>query len=378
MAVTVLLAILLGLVIHRLIRDPEAVADPSDGSSNASTDPAKPAALAYLAADELALVIDGRVVRRIEGDFSRYRTAPGWTSSGRYVFAITASDTDDAAVAVIDRTTTTSFSVPCAGCSSVNSVGAEDVFLVDGKRRIQRLALTRGRDGTPEPVDVSVRFSQQLTALAGLPEVALFAGANLDSTAAYGGPEQLLLASPDGQIKRIGTTKGNVAVSRGTAATTTAYGGARMAFVESGHFDACRENATITVLDPVTGRRQETPGLNAADGPTPDGADGRGSRVFDLWWEEGLLYATTIGWSCANASTWVHDDPILWRLETNSSWSRVRGQLPTQSVRTRSGLVFATLSPVTDGQSTTTLTWYSGPSRQVIHPAVLAIATPPQ
>ncbi|MFG2011491.1 hypothetical protein ACGFNF_20735 [Micromonospora sp. NPDC048868] len=378
MAATVLSAVLLGLLIHHLIRDPAPLADPLDGSSSAPAEPSKPSTLAYLAADELALLVDGRLVSRIEGDFSGYRTAPGWTSSGRYVFAVTAAGTDEATVAVIDRTTATSFSLPCVGCSSAISVGTDEVLVVDAKRRIHRLALPRGRDGTPEPLDAPVRFSQQLTALAGLPEVALFAGADLDTTAAYGGPEQLLLASSDGQVKRIGTTKGNIAVSRGTAAATTAYGGARMAFVEGGHFDACRENATVTVLDPATGRRQETPGLDAAEGPTPFGVDGRGSRVVDLWWEDGLLYATTIGWSCGEASVWAHGAPILWRLEANSSWSRVRGQLPTQSVRTRSGLVFASLAPATDGQSATALTWFSGPEQRVVHPAVTAIATPPQ
>jgi hypothetical protein len=337
-----------------------------------------PPTLAYLAADELALVVDGRVVRRAKGDFSGYGTPPGWTGSGRYVFAVTASGTPDAAIAVIDRSTVTSFSVPCTGCSSVTSVGTDDVLLVDGERRIRRLALARGRDGTPDPVDAPVRFSQQLTALAGLPEMALLAGADRGTTAAYGGPEQLLLVSPDGQVRRIGTTKANIAVSRGTAAATTAYGGARMAFVEGVHADACRENATVTVLDPATGRRQETPGFDAAEGPTPYDAYGRGSWVLDLWWEDGLLYATTREWACVETSAEAHGDPVLWRLETNGSWNRVRGQLPTQSVRTRSGLVFANLAPADDGQDAAALTWYSGPEQWVVHPAVTAIATPPR
>lgn len=366
------LTLLLGFALHNLAdtgprSGPAAI---SDGSPDTSS-----RILAYVAADELALVVDGRVVARVGGDFRR--AAPGWTADGRYVFAL-AAGTKDSAITVIDRETLDTFTVPCPRCGSVAPIGGDDVILVDGTRRIHRLDLARGSAAQPVAVDLPISFSQQLTAVAGLPQVTLFAGADRDTTTRYGGPEDLLLAHADGRIERIGRTNSALAVFGGTAASSTGYGGARMAYVGGGHFNACRTTASITVLDPATGSTQSTFHVPGPEWSAPYGTEGHGSRVLDLWWgEDRLLYATTQAWYCENGFHQVLDEPILRRLEPDGSWATVKGQLPTRSVRARSGRAFANLAPIVDEHGYAPLIWYSGPDQTVINPKVLAIATPP-
>lgn len=369
MALLAVLALLLGFVLRDYLRsDPPARSSSALGKSVETSR----RILAYVAADEFALVVDGQVVSRASGDY--HRRAPSWTNDGRYAFAIMSAAKSEAVV-VIDRETLGTFTVPCPGCYSVVPVDQDDVLLVDGVRRIHRLDLAQGPDGRPVRIDTPITFSQQLTALAGLPELTLFAGADRDTTAAYGGPEELVLAHTNGQVRRIGQTVGNVGVSQGVSAAVTGYGGARMAYVTGGHFNACQTTESITVLDPTTATVASE--LHAPEPETPYWADGHGSSVLDLWWgEDRLLYATTQAWHCPSEPRLL-GDPVLWRMEPEGTWIKVKGQVPTRSMRTSSGRIFANLAIAVDEQGYGPLIWFAGPDQKVINPKVLAIATPP-
>ncbi|MFD9701127.1 hypothetical protein [Lentzea sp. NPDC059081] len=296
----------------KIVLDRLVVPDSPDAAARSGiVDPEPQPSYAFLTTSRLGVVRGTEVVAESAVDASFGRGLE-YTADKHFVFAVTATG-----IATIDVRSNAVRSVPCGDCRDAVTAGGSVISWLAGNV-LTTLDLA---DENAQPVaratilpDRKVDESSlvlPLRILAGKDGTSLVAAP--DGPSAYGGPENLYLVRPDGQVAPLGPTQGNVAVY-GAAFSPD---GRSVAYVTAGHAGACEERSSVVLIDLASGAQSVTP---VAGGQGDDG-----SVVAAVWYEpDGTLSMIYSSWLCAASGgpqTSVTVPESLWQL-SGSGWAR--------------------------------------------------------
>lgn len=283
----------------------------SPDAASLSVEPKPEPSYAFLAAGRLGLVRGADVVAETTVE-PLFRGDLGYTEDGRFVFAVTTTG-----IATIDARSGATGLVPCGGCRGAVTAGGSAISWLEGNV-LTTLDLADENAGPVQGVTVlpgrvvgESTLIRPLRILEGKNGTSLIAAP--DGVSAYGGPENLHLVRPDGQVVEIGEARGNVAVYR----TAFSPDGRTLAYVTAAHGGGCEEQAVIVLIDIATGAQRELP---VAGEPNIDG-----SGVADIWYaKDGSLNMIYSSWRCAASGGPRTEETVPlshWRYG-GSAWSR--------------------------------------------------------
>jgi hypothetical protein len=295
----------------------------------------------YLTTGHLSIVHGSHAFANASGSFNPY-VKPRWTLDGNFTYAVEGDFQSATTIVALDDRSGQVRRVTC-DCPTewVAPIGASNIAWVDSKGRLTQLDLAASSGPTPARVTIPPR----------LPYEPAYAG----PFAMNGTPGHVILAYPTengsgngnqqlssvdlltGNIHVLGSTNSFLGISSLAAATTTIYGGPRLAYdvafavgdENHGCVDEQREFHRIDLRNPSGGTSMPTD-TSALASPSSSTVDGSG--VGDIWWgPDGKLYAIMASWRCRTAAgapdygepTYV-TPPSLWRLD-NTTWVRAEG-----------------------------------------------------
>ncbi|MEU3645208.1 hypothetical protein AB0E59_17630 [Lentzea sp. NPDC034063] len=288
--------------------------DAATRSINAAAAEPEPS-YAFLTNGRLGIVRGTKVVAETTAD----HMAPGslgfgYTGDGHFVFAVTSTG-----ITTIDLRSGASRSVPCGSCRNAVSPGGSLIRWLAGNvvttldladKNAQPVSGTTVLPDRKVGVGQSIRI-QPLWIVAGKDGTSLVAAP--DGVSAYGGPENLYLVRPGGQVVPLGATPGNVVV-HGAAFSLD---GRSLAYITAVHAGGCEERAFVVLIDLASGTQSETP---VAGDPNDDG-----SGIDAVWYDkDGTLNMIYSSWLCAASGgprTSVTIPESHWQLG-NAGWTQ--------------------------------------------------------
>lgn len=296
----------------KVVLDRLVVPNSPDAASISVAPPEPEPSYAFLATARLGIVRGTEVVAEtaVERTDLAMRN-PGYTADGHFVFAVTSTG-----ITTIDVRSGAVRSVACGSCREAVAAGNSVIRWLAGNV-LTTLDLA---DENAQPVSgTTVLPDRNLDEFGTLPLRILAAKdgdsfvAAPDGVSAYGGPENLYLVRPGGEVVPLGTAQGNVAV-HGTAFSPD---GRTLTYVATGHAGACQERSSVVLINIATGAHSATP---AVGDPNDDG-----SGLSAVWYDEdGTLNMIYSSWLCSSSGgpqTTVTIPESTWRLG-NSGWAR--------------------------------------------------------
>ncbi|MET8758655.1 hypothetical protein [Lentzea sp. NPDC004782] len=285
---------------------------PDAASLSVKAAPAEPEpSYAFLTTTRLGVVRGTKVVAETAVDSADPRSL-GYTADGHFVFAVTSTG-----ITTIDVRTGATGSVPCGSCRNAVTAGGSVISWLAGNvvttldLADQNARPVSGTTVLPDRKVDEAGLVLPLRILAGEDGTSLVAAP--DGVSAYGGPENLYLVRPGGQVVPLGAVQGNVAVYRAAFSPD----GRSLVYVTAGHAGACQERSSVVLINLATGAQSETP---VAGDPNDDG-----SGVAAVWYDkDGTLNMIYSSWLCASSGgprTSVTIPESHWQLG-NTGWTR--------------------------------------------------------
>ncbi|NUT35267.1 MAG: hypothetical protein HOV79_19610 [Hamadaea sp.] len=336
-------------------------------SLNRKDNPPSDRLLAYLTADQFAVVKNEKVLVQTAGKF--WPRSLRWTDDGRFALAVTDVTNEQASITVLDVERRVVTTWPC-WCRKATPMADDEVWFADEQppadvHVVKSISLSRP-DTPPREVAITAlqppyaqpgqRAWRRVDILGRHNDTSLVA--TQAALAAKEAPERLFEIHDDGSVTQL--IQMSAVYGREVLHKSSAYKQGAVAIPVTSA-DGCRGTGVALLL--LADRVEKPTDMSAIT----DHGERYSVHIDDMWWgRDGKLYATISRWNCEREIT----APTVWRLE-GSRWERQTAPAQARALR-----IFSPTERAVVGLDRT-LTAHIGKIQTQIATGVLMIDTPP-